>query len=67
MDQVCNKHIREALEYAKKLTILADDAEGRSEDDGCILLYGIVRDCAYKIRGQAEHEREIHKANGIWA
>jgi len=37
-----------------------------SEDDGCRVLYGIVRDCAYKIRAQAECEREAHKIRGIW-
>lgn len=56
----CEKHIDEALEIARHLTILADEGELASTDDGCRVLYGVVRDCAYKIRAQAEREREAH-------
>ena len=56
----CEEHIRDALEIARKLIILADEGELASQDDGCRVLYGVVRDCAYKIRGQAEREREAH-------
>ena len=66
MTHPCNYHIREAFELARELIILADDGEADSKDDGCVLLYGIIRDCAYKIRAQAEREREMHKARGLW-
>ena len=62
----CNKHIREALEMVKQLIILADEGDLDSEDDGCCVLYGVVRDCAYKIRAQAEREREAHILKDIW-
>jgi len=61
-----NQHIREALELARQLIILADQGELDSKDDGCRVLYGIIRDCAYKLRALAEREREIHKKKGIW-
>ncbi len=61
-----NQHIREVLEVARQLIILADQGDLDSMDDGCPLLNGIIRDCAYKIRAQAEREREIHKEKGIW-
>ena len=64
--QACNKHIRQALEFARKLTVLADEGEAESQDDGCMLLYSVVRDCAYKIRAQAEREKEAHRVQGIW-
>ncbi|MDD4873348.1 MAG: hypothetical protein PHR77_22555 [Kiritimatiellae bacterium] len=51
---------------SRKLTILADEGEASSTDDGCAVLYGIVRDCAYKIRGRAERERDVHKVLGVW-
>ncbi len=62
----CNQHILAALELARKLTILADEGETDAEDNSCVVLYGIIRDCAYKIRQQAEHERELHVARGMW-
>ena len=61
-----NQHILEALELARRLTILADEGESGAEDDSCRVLYGQIRDCAYKIRRLAEREREAHIARGIW-
>jgi hypothetical protein len=66
MIQECNRHIRETLDLARQLTVLADHGETDSRDDGCAVLYGVVRDCAYKIRGQAELEKERHKLRGMW-
>jgi hypothetical protein len=66
MAPTCNKHIKEALESARRLIILADEGEAGSEDDGCVLLYSVIRDCAYKIRTQAEREKDAHKARGHW-
>jgi len=66
MVSTCNENIVEALEMAKQLLILADMGDLDSEDDGCRVLYGVVRDCAYKIRAQAERERDAHKIRGIW-
>ena len=62
----CNRNIRDTLELARKMIILADKGDLDSEDDGCRVLYGVVRDCAYKIRAQAEREREAHKSKGKW-
>ena len=66
MEVTCNVHIKETLEAARNLTILADEGEASSNDDGCIVLYGVVRDCAYKIRAEAERERDAHKQRGVW-
>lgn len=62
----CNEHIKEALELARRLIIMADDGERDSKDDGCRLLYGVIRDSAYKIRYEAERERNAHKINHKW-
>ena len=66
MGTTCNRNIRRALELARELTILADEGEGESQDDGCRLLYGVIRDCAYKVRAQASREKEAHMAKGTW-
>lgn len=66
MDENCNKKLKECFEAARNLTILADEGEANSTDDGCAVLYGVIRDCAYKIRAQAEREREAHKTQGKW-
>lgn len=61
-----NACIRKALEMARQLTILADEGEARCHDDSCAVLCGIIRDCAYKIRGRAEFERDMHIQHGLW-
>jgi len=61
-----NQCIREAVELSDRLVDLANRGESESRDDGCAVLYGIVRDCAYKIRRRAEQEREQHIAYGRW-
>ncbi len=61
-----NQHIAEALGLARKLTILADEGDCQCSDDGCAVLYGVLRDCSYKIRAEAERERREHKAKGLW-
>jgi len=66
MSNSSNSNLREALEMSRKMTILADQGEAESTDDGCAVLYGVIRDCAYKIKGRAEREREVHKVMGIW-
>ena len=40
------------------------DGDLNCDDDGCRVLNGIMRDCAYKIRAQAEHERGVHNREG---
>jgi hypothetical protein len=62
----CNERIRQALEHARQLTILADEGELCCRDDGCAVLFGVIRDCAYRIRAQAESERDSHKMQGRW-
>jgi len=53
------------MDEARRLTILADEGEG-AEDDGCAVLCGVMRDCAYKIRKRAELERGRLQALGLW-
>ena len=61
-----NKNIDKSLDIARKLILFADKGEMASKDDGCVLLYSIIRDCAYQIRTKAELEKENHRRSGIW-
>ena len=65
-NQECTRNIKESLRLARELIILADEGERYSRDDGCVLLFGVVRDCAYKIRKQAEAEMDSHRTAGRW-
>ena len=56
--------VKRSLEMAQRMAVLADEGEVDCEDDGCAVLCGVIRDCAYKIRGRAERELEVHKMLG---
>jgi hypothetical protein len=63
----CNLSIRKALNLARELNLLADEGDRARQDPTCGVLFGVIRDCAYKIQGLAEKEREIHLRNGKWS
>lgn len=54
---------------ATRLVEFADVAGQSSEDDRCFLLYGLTRDCGYKILAEADREAKFHaerkKAMGV--
>lgn len=62
----CNQNILNVLECVSKLLHIADNGDLHREDDGCGVLYGIVRDSSYKIKNKAEKEIEKHKKLGKW-
>jgi len=66
MTSQANKCIRRALRIARTLMSVADEGDVQMRDDGCAVLYCVMRDCAYRLRKQAEREREAHRAKGIW-
>ena len=51
---------------ARQLTALADEVDAACDDDGCSVMSGVIRDCAYKIRNRAEQEREARRILGMW-
>ena len=46
----CQDHVSEALRLSAELMKLADEQRNSCEHDGCMLLDGVIRDCAWKIR-----------------
>ena len=49
----CNQHTQRALEIASLLLDLANEERNECGHDGCLLLDGILRDCALQIRRTA--------------
>jgi len=45
---------------------LADEGDAVREDSSCGVLYGVLRDAAYKIKHLAEAEKEAHIRKGWW-
>jgi hypothetical protein len=66
LEKPVNRNICEALRLSEELLALSAQGEEQAMDDGCRILFGIVRDCAHKIRSSAERERETHSYTGHW-
>jgi hypothetical protein len=62
----CDQNIKAALQLTEKMIRLADIGDAQREDTGCGILYGVLRDSAYKVRKLAVEEREKHIQKGWW-
>jgi hypothetical protein len=45
---------------------LANRGYSECQDSGCMILYGIVLDSAYKMKKIAENEKKEHIRKGMW-
>lgn len=62
----CDRNIKSTIQLIKEMIKLADKGDIEREDTGCGILYGILRDCAYKLNKLAEIEKENHIKKGWW-
>jgi len=62
----CNENIKTTLNLVEKMIKLANKGDIEREDTGCGILYGVLRDSAYKIKKLAEKEKENHINKGWW-
>ena len=52
--------LRRTLELAERMLRLADEGDAVRDDPGCGVLYGMLRDSAYKLQKLAEAEHRAH-------
>ena len=62
----CNENIQKTLKLVDEMIELSNAGDADREDVGCGILYGILRDSAYKIKKTAEAERQAHVKKGSW-
>jgi hypothetical protein len=62
----CDESILKVIGLADEMILLADEGEALGEDTGCGVLYGVLRDSAYRIKKMAEEERAAHIKKGWW-
>jgi hypothetical protein len=62
----CDVSIKKTLEMVEKMIGLADEGDAVREDDGCGVLYAVLRDSAFRIKKLAEDERSAHVKKGWW-
>ena len=66
MERPCNENLRKTLRLTKEMLALADEGDRDRNDPSCGIIYGIMRDMAYKLRRMAESECEKHRESGKW-
>ena len=62
----CDASIKRTLRLVDEMLNLADEGDAVREDTGCGVLYGVVRDSAFKIKKLAEEEKAAHIQKGWW-
>lgn len=66
MIRPCDESIKKTFKLVEDMLDIADKGDVVREDNGCGVLYGVVRDSAYKIKKLAEAEKEAHIRKGWW-
>ncbi len=61
-----NENLLRTVRLTREMLALADEGDRDRNDDSCGIVFGILRDTAYRIRKLAEEECEKHKQAGKW-
>jgi hypothetical protein len=62
----CTKNITSVIDLCTELLFCADKGDLQRQDESCGVLFGVVRDAAYRMADLAKKERERHIRNGTW-
>lgn len=62
----CNENIQKTIQLAETMLDLAEQGDIEREDAGCGVLYGILRDAAYRVKKTAAAEKAAHIRKGTW-
>ncbi len=52
--------LEKTLQLAERMLRLADNGDAVRDDSGCGVVYGVLRDAAYKLKKLAEAEQQAH-------
>lgn len=66
MSKPFNENLRRLLGLTREMLALADEGDQDRTDNTCGIIYGILRDAAYKLRKLAEDECKKHEQEGKW-
>lgn len=64
--RACDKSIQKTIKMTEAMLDLADRGDAAREDNGCGVLYSVLRDAAYQIKRLAEVEKQAHIRKGWW-
>jgi len=66
MPQPFNENLVRLLRLTREMLALADEGDRDRNDPSCGIIYGVLRDSAYKLRHLAQQECDRHKEADKW-
>jgi len=64
IEEHINRNLTKVIELCYEMLELADHGDKIRHDGGCGVVYGTLRDAAYKVRQLAEKELSLHHNKG---
>ena len=61
MAKICTKNLERLVRLTREMLVLADEGDRDRDDAHCGIIYGILRDSAYRLRKLAEEEVLRHR------
>ena len=61
-----NENLLKVIRLTREMLALADEGDRDRDDDSCGIVYGVLRDTAYRLRRLAEEECAKHERAGKW-
>jgi hypothetical protein len=61
MAKICTKNLERLVELTSEMLALADEGDRDRDDAHCGIIYGVLRDSAYRLRKMAEEEVGRHR------
>ncbi len=66
MSSAFNENLLRLKRLTNEMLALADEGDAQRNDPSCGIIYGILRDSAYRLRRLAEEECDKHRLAGKW-
>ncbi len=66
MRRANNQNLLKVIRLTREMLALADEGDRDRDDASCGIIYGVLRDSAYRLRNLAEKECDNHKQAGKW-
>ena len=61
-----NENLMKTVRLTREMLALADEGDRDRNDDSCGIVYGVLRDTAYRLRKLAEEECDKHRQANKW-
>ena len=66
MPNPSNQNLLQLRRMIREMLALADEGDQARDDDSCGIIYGVLRDAAYRLRSLVDAECEQHERAGKW-